>query len=605
MDIEYNPTNVKAIAQNLKFNQESDVKCAIIIGAGVSVTAGIPAADGIMKEIKKKFAVEVNRNNCKTYQDYMKVLTPDQRKKLIEKFVSKSGVNQAHLYLGALVEAGYVDRILTTNFDPLVIRSLALYNQFPAVYDFAVSKKYISGKAASLSVFHLNGQIDGFVQLNTDDQFASHTDMLKEVFSDVARNRCWIVVGYSGENDPVFEALEKVDMHQHKFYWVSYSDKDPKAHLLKKILNPKENEYGYYLKGYSADDFFLELAKELKLNMPKIIDKPFSYLKQVVATIKSSSIDGRSVERTKETKGWIDAAIKGFEDGEGFEQIEVARKEKIQMDTLVQKIRDIWINEQYEKVDKIADEIMISGNEEAKKYLAYAFYNWGNVLVDLAAMEKGKKSEVLYQQAIEKYQKSIEIKQDDMTFYNLGNALADLADMEKGKKSEALYKQAGEKYRKAIEIKPDKDQAFYNWGNVLSNLAAMEKGEKSEALYKQAIEKYLKSIEIMPDDRISYKLGLTLVNLARTKEGADMKKMLKEALIKFKKLESTEEGKYSYDISCSYSLLDNKEKALKWLERSLRLKATPDKKHILGDADLDNIKKTKEFKNLLVKYRIT
>ncbi|MEI6847612.1 MAG: AAA family ATPase [Chlorobiaceae bacterium] len=78
-------------------------------------------------------------------------------------------------------------------------------------------------------------------------------------------------------------------------------------------------------------------------------------------------------------------------------------------------------------------------------------------------------------------------------FYYLGTSLGNLAKTKKGKKAEALYHQAFEKYQKSIEIKQDQYKVFNNWGALLGDLAKNKKGKEAEALYHQAFERYQKA----------------------------------------------------------------------------------------------------------------
>ena len=104
-----------------------------------------------------------------------------------------------------MIDGGYVDRVLITNFDPLISRACALVNSFPAVYDFAASHIFNPDQVSEKAIFHLHGQRDGFVLLNTRSEVTKHRNHIKPVFDDAHKGRVWIVVGYSGENDPVFD----------------------------------------------------------------------------------------------------------------------------------------------------------------------------------------------------------------------------------------------------------------------------------------------------------------------------------------------------------------------------------------------------------------
>jgi hypothetical protein len=56
----------------------------------------------------------------------MAALDRGVRRDLIAGYIDKAKINWAHLALAQLIENGFVDRVLTTNFDPLVSRACAL-----------------------------------------------------------------------------------------------------------------------------------------------------------------------------------------------------------------------------------------------------------------------------------------------------------------------------------------------------------------------------------------------------------------------------------------------------------------------------------------------
>jgi tetratricopeptide (TPR) repeat protein len=160
-----------------------------------------------------------------------------------------------------------------------------------------------------------------------------------------------------------------------------------------------------------------------------------------------------------------------------------------------------------------------------------AYFNWGNVLLDLAWM---KKDEALFRESSEKYAEAVRLNPDYHEAYtNWSTALTGLARM---KRDETLFREAMEKCAEAIRIKPDKHEAYSNWGNALSDLALM-KGD--EALFRESFGKYAEAVRIEPDSHFYYRnWGLALRACAKIAgDEAGREALLKEAGEKEKKAE--------------------------------------------------------------------
>ena len=532
MSEQYNIADVKIIAEHIR--KEQHPKVALLLGAGTSVTAGIPLASGFVDIIEQRYPNLCRNCTKRDYPNYMALLSAGQRRDLIAEFVDKAKINLAHLALGTLVKAGIVDRVLTTNFDPLTIKTLALFNIVPSVYDFAASQIFIAGAVVDPSVFYLHGQRGGFVLLNTEDECQKHAKKLGNVFSDSGNNRIWIVVGYSGENDPVFERLAEIDEYRYKLFWVGYKDNEPKEHILSKIL-PK-HKYGYYVKEHDSDSFFFELMKELQLPWPQIIKKPFSHLNEAIGMIADIKIKDTPANLTKETQEWIQTAIQGFEEGKGFKDLPGANKELIDKDEIIRNTRDIWLEGKYTEINKkLVEDVLALKNTQANNYLAYALNNWACELSDTAIKKKDKEAEELFEQAIEKFAQALKIKPDHCeSLNNWGIALSDLAKQKQSKEAEVMFKLSFEKYEQALKIKPDSHEALNNWGTALSDLAKQKQGKEAEELFKQAIEKYAQALKIKPNmQEALFNWGTSLSHLAKQKQGKEAEDLFKLSFEKF------------------------------------------------------------------------
>ncbi len=175
-------------------------------------------------------------------------------------------------------------------------------------------------------------------------------------------------------------------------------------------------------------------------------------------------------------------------------------------------------------------------------------------------------------EAIKLYQKAIIAEPNSAkAHYNLGNALAEF-----NKKDDAIAH-----YSKALEIDPEFLDAHINIGITLE-----EQGQIIEA-----IGHYQKALIIGP------KSALVLDKLASVYK---KKKEYQKALSFYHKiLEVMPENPIVYfNIACVYALQNQGEDAIKWLEKSIG-QGFDNWNHIKNDKDLENIRNTSYFKELI------
>jgi tetratricopeptide (TPR) repeat protein len=519
-------TTVKKIAAQLRLLQEKKRSSILFLGAGASQSAGIPLAGELGDLLLNKPHYKELVADCVNteYATLMNELPHGIRKDFLNEFITNSKLNQTHLYAASLMKAGYIDIVVTVNFDPLMLRALSVLNIFPSVYDMAISREFIVGGIEPPAVVYLHGQNFGFWQLNTQDEMPMALDNIRNLFNEITSTRAMIVVGYSG-SDPVFSELAKIQKFEHGIFWVGYKDSEPRKNVKDELLD-KHNKGAWFLPGLNSDEFFRELKNALNVEEPDIIKKPFSHLKETVQIISEFEIGAQRVAWTINTLKWIEASIEGFELGKGFQNIEAANEENIFETKLIEKIKEILDKGLFEELPLIENDILALKNPEASKYLSYALNDWGNTLKNLAIAKNH--DEVLFAQAFDKYKRASEIVPDmHHVLYNWGIALADLAEAKN--RNKALFIQSSDKYKRATEIKPDMHEAFLNWGNVLSELAIIN---NDEALFDQAFDKYKSAININPDKHEAfYNWGNGLVNLAASKN--DDEALILEACDKY------------------------------------------------------------------------
>jgi len=549
------------IVDTLKNAKIRNKKCSVLIGAGCSVTAGIPTAQGFVEIIKEKYPRPYNRAKEKTYPKCMEQLAISQQRDLIASYVDQAKVNWAHIALAQLMKAEYVDRVLTTNFDPLVMRACSLLGLFPATYDLATSQLFEPEMVPDQAVFHLHGQRTGFILINTDEAFEKHSKLLAPVFDDAGQGRVWLVVGYSGENDPVFDHLASVDCFYNYLYWIGYQNDDPAIHLRDRLLI--DGKDAYYTNGFDADSFFVTLAQKLNCFPPDFISKPFSYVDNL--------FDGLTPYTLPKTDAPVDAmryariAVRA-----AIDEIQPVQSEVLQgwSNLLAGKYEEVInLMSNYEKYDKamhrevrelvawahiwrgntLSEEARTKSGDEADELFQLAFaeyaeawknrriydvYNyWGHTIYHKAKTKSGAEADKLFQQAYDKYASAINLNPDaNKVFNNWAVALSDQANTKSGSEANELFQQSYEKYAEAIRIQPDMHEALRNWGIALADHAKMMSGAEADKLFQQAYGKYAKAVEVKPDKYEAFNdWGLALYEQARMKSGKEADKLFKQA----------------------------------------------------------------------------
>ena len=510
---------IEDIVETLKNAKVRGKKCSVLIGAGCSVGAGIPSARGFVNIIKERYPRDYERADEKTYPKCMAQLSADEQRSLIVEFVDKAKLNWGHIALAQLMKEGYVDRVLTTNFDPLIMRACSLVGLYPATYDLAVSQHFEPDKVPDRAVFHLHGQRTGFILLSSEKAVQEHSDKLAPIFEDAGRGRVWLVVGYSGESDPVFNHLASVDRFDNRLYWIGYNDSEPATHVRERLL--KENKYAFYTMGFDSDSFFVTLAQMLGCFPPEFVSKPFTYL------------GGLFNQMTAYTLPKTEAPVDALRNAHIVVQEAIEKIESIRSDAL-QASSDL-LGGDYEKLVGLEAKYGNLWKREVEEPVAWAYIGKGNVLYNEAKTKSGMEREQLYKQASEKYEAALNIIPDSyQALNNWGNALSAQAKMKGGREADKLYRQANEKYEAALKIEPDFYQAFNNWGNALSAQAKMKSGTEADELYRQAGEKYEAALKIEPDiHQAFHNWGNALSAQAKMKDGTEVDKLYRQANEKY------------------------------------------------------------------------
>lgn len=237
---------------------------AWMLGAGASVTAGLPTAYTLTWEFKrqlyctahrlppsrfpnlneKAFQVRVQshfnatagfpcENDPEEYSFYFQRYLPDEgdRRRHLDARLSGIKPTYGHACLAALLALGRVEAVWTTNFDQLVERAAA-QNVFAERLPQGVPVASLDCPDKAVDVFR-DGRWPVLVKLhgdflyrklkNTAAELQTQDQTLRKLMSDQCARRGLAVVGYSGRDESVMNALRDAlaanDPFPHGLFW--------------------------------------------------------------------------------------------------------------------------------------------------------------------------------------------------------------------------------------------------------------------------------------------------------------------------------------------------------------------------------------------------
>jgi len=443
----------------------------------------------------------------------MAKLPKSRRKELLTPYLDNAKINWSHIAIASLIKAGYIQRVLTFNFDNVLTKACGLCGEYPAIYDYAASSASASiNHLVTPSIIHLHGQGFGLTMINSEEETRQHAENLSPLIKKIMDESPIIAIGYSGEADAVFPVLAGTYNSEHSLHWCDYGE-EAKSHVSGLLA-----QYPDHIKHYGntdADRFLIQLAQELDCFPPNIFENPVTHLREEIRDVAPYPLAENSeydvLEQMRQTLDTFEqTATKDTSNVIGEREVQTLLlkghydeivKRKIKGDEIPESILAEAYFQQAYQLGEQADKDKNSGlYEQAFEKYAQALtikphyhgilYNWACDLSNLAQLNKDP---ALYEQTFEKYAQLLAIKSDDHdALNNWGNALSQLAELNENPE---LYEQAFDKYAQALTIKPDWPEALYNWGCDLASLAQLN---ENPALYEQAFEKYAQALTIKP-----------------------------------------------------------------------------------------------------------
>lgn len=470
--------NVQEVAQLLKQAKENKKPYVFFTGAGCSVKADVPSATGLIQEICEKFPIQVKNLDPEkdkyNYGKYMSALDKDERRRLLKPhIIDNNRINWAHIALACLMQAGYIERVLTFNFDSILSRACNMLGLHPSIYDFATATPHLYHLINDPSIVHLHGQGTGFVQLNTEDETGeAHTQKLSNFIAATLNSNPSLFIGYSGNADAFFPLLEEKYSEQHRLIWTGTRESldEIESESVKSFLKKNKN-ITHYIGNTYADDFLIQLAKELECFPPELFLNPYTFLNTQLDLIQDYPLsDGLDVlsnlrEYLKEQskKPLIDslytAIIHKYPTKESTLGLNSAAIDNIMWayDKQARLLKDS------NKYDEAFD--LYKNAEKINPKHTGCLFNHALLLQIYAKSQNDREN--LVKESIKQYKKCLVIDNDNLkALINLSHVLLDYSHL---KQDTDLIEQAFEYIQKALKLSPNETYNIACYYSIKNN----------------------------------------------------------------------------------------------------------------------------------------
>lgn len=615
----------KKLGEYIRFLKDQEGESnfvTFLIGAGFSKSAGIPLAGEIVEDLKKEAehhpllrnAGKAPKNTSEYVHLMEKLGSPKERAKRIKRYIDKARdtedrlkINWSHLLLATLVEKGYVNRILTTNFDPLVVEALALSGQPIRTYDLNTTGAYYPGTLDAGSVIYLHGQMHSLLLVNSGHEMEKMAALYPPVLQEAVQNSILITVGYSGDCDPVLDGLLNLPNFPRGIWWSQYGKIEDAPCEAMQRLSEKFGTDCHLAIGDDSDTFMRKLVLDgMKLDLPDEVMTPLAAMRKTLERITPypqgdtpasdpvpSAIDLLKRLEEQLSRAAPSSGTKSPSGKDKKSEAPVGNSDEIKELSLIPAIEMAALNSSWEEFNKLTEKLKPSKGSRLAQTIADGLINQASAIYEMQpdqGIELLKKSKDLGPSA----------KMSGWLLVIWGNALLTQAEI-KGNSPQAdrFHKEAEEKYAEALRIKPDMHEAAYGWGNAF--LAQAEtKGNSPEAdrLYKEAGEKYADALRIRPNnDEAAYNWGIALVAQAQTKgnspEAAQLYKTAREKYTEALRIKPDDQETV-YNLACLYALEGDINSSLNHLINWKELVPTPSRS-ALDDPDFDKIRDHPDF----------
>lgn len=282
--------------------QNNDTKHSLLLGAGASVESGVPSAMDCIWDRKYEIFISSNpsyavlynnpkvesvrnavqnwldgqgiypsRNSEEEYVFYAEKTYPiaEDRRKYFQHLVSDKNPSLGYHIIALLAQHDLIGSVWTTNFGGFCVKAAYSHGITPIEITLESEDRiYRNDTKRELLCVELHGDYKYGPLKNTEKELDSQCETLIKALSHEIEKRNLIVIGYSGRDKSLMDALEKAYCQpgSGRIYWCGYGSTCPKPvkELLEKICDAGRS--AYYVPSDGFDKTMLLIAKHCMSN---------------------------------------------------------------------------------------------------------------------------------------------------------------------------------------------------------------------------------------------------------------------------------------------------------------------------------------------------
>jgi NAD-dependent SIR2 family protein deacetylase len=300
--------NARLLATKVANAKAGDCPYALFLGAGASVSSGIPTVKAMVDRWKRDlFCCLDEKPDLLDEEEYKKWLTvkypawreqhsdaaegeygtlfgyfhqsAPERQIHIECLMEDKKPTLGYLYLAGLIRARFFNRILTTNFDDLLADALVRYYDLrPMVCAFDSAVAGIRVASQRPKIIKLHGDFLFTNLRNVRDELMRLEDNMEEKLFEMCKDSGLIVVGYEGADqsiiDPIHHMLRQGRHLKMGLHWCVHK---PSGSVIPPKVQEMRNHYRNQIHLYEIESFdhlTMEMFLACACKLPEVLLEP-------------------------------------------------------------------------------------------------------------------------------------------------------------------------------------------------------------------------------------------------------------------------------------------------------------------------------------------